>query len=165
MNIYVVCVLSCGLSFSSLPVCVRRGAACVKSHGKLLNSVWLITWEIETQFFLLSRLRPNEAVFTADDLFWSHRIFVPRALLYPLRISSERRAKNEQREVTFFEVPESSKMESSFEGFDWFTLCNSSLPSTWRLALSLIPQTVSIASLSPSIYIFTSHEQEEIKWK
>lgn len=153
-----------GLSFSSLPVCVRRGAACVKSHGKLLNSVWLITWEIETQFFLLSRLRPNEAVFTADDLFWSHRIFVPRALLYPLRISSERRAKNEQCEVTFFEVPESSKMESSFEGFDWFTLCNS-FSHPLDGSLSPIPQTVSIASLSPSIYIFTSHEQEGIKWK
>lgn len=142
-----------GLSFSSLPVCVPRRSMC-KVSWKALKQRLIDHMGDRNAIFSSPRLRLNEAVFTADDLFWSHRIFVPRALLYPLRISSERRAKNEQRKVTFFEVPE---MESSFEGFDWFTLCNSfSHPLDGSLSPSH-PTSIVDCVLEPvNLYIYIS---------
>lgn len=151
-----------GLSFSSLPVCVPRRSMCKVSWKALKqrlidhmgdrNAIFPLPVFAPTRLFLLLMIYFDRIGFLCRERFF---------------IRCEYRARDAQKmnsaKLLFLRYP-NSKMESSFEGFDWFTLCNS-FSHPLDGSLSPIPQAVSIASLSPSIYIFTSHEQEGIKWK
>lgn len=72
--------MRCHVSFASQPsqLLAVRAPSMWKVSWKLLNGIWLITWEIETQFFARSSSH-RRGCFTADDLFWSHRIFMLRS--------------------------------------------------------------------------------------